>query len=135
MDGAYTKNTYDQGDKVRNQLHGRLSTNCECAYHGSVTNDTHIKARNDIDELLLTRTFETFQPPQVVTNPYNGDVIQDLIDLREDAIGCVESAFPEARVDASGSKSTLVQGGSLRRKIDVVTLYGLALSSIENSHD
>ena len=85
-----------------------------------MTNDTHVKARSDIDVLLLTGRFETLEHPQVPPYPYHGDVIQDLIDLREDAIACLESAFPEAKVDSSGSKSITVEGGSLRRKIDVV---------------
>ena len=120
IDGAYTKNTYDQGDRVCNQLDRRLATSCEYEYQGSVTNDTHVKARSDIDVLLLTTRFETLERPQVASPPYNGNVIQDLIDLREDAIACLESAFPEAKVDSSGSKSITVEGGSLRRRIDVV---------------
>ena len=120
IDRAYTKNTYDQGYKVCNQLSKRLSTSCDYEYQGSVTNDTHVKARSDIDVLLLTQKFEILEHPQIPLNPYNGDVIQDLIDLREDAVSCLESAFPQAKVDASGSKSISVQGGSLRRKVDVV---------------
>ena len=120
IDGAYTKNTYDQGDRVCNQLQRRLATSCEYEYQGSVTNDTHVKARSDIDVLLLTGRFHTLESPKVPHYPYHGDVVQDLIDLREDAIACLESAFPEAKVDSSGSKSITVEGGSLRRKIDVV---------------
>ena len=120
IDGAYTKNTYDQGDRVCNQLQRRLATSCEYEYQGSVTNDTHVKARSDIDVLLLIRRFHTLEPPQVPPYPYHGDVVQDLVDLREDAIACLESAFPEASVDSGGSKSITVEGGSLRRKVDVV---------------
>lgn len=120
IDGAYTKNTYDQGDRVCNQLQRRLATTCDYEYQGSVTNDTHVKARSDIDVLLLTGIFHTLEPPQVPPYPYHGDAVQDLIDLRKDAIACLESAFPEAKVDSSGSKSITVEGGSLRRKIDVV---------------
>lgn len=120
INAAYTKNTYDQGDRVCNQLQRCLATSCEYEYQGSVINDTHVKARSDIDVLLLTGRFETLERPQVATYPYDGNVVQDLIDLREDAIACLENAFPEAKVDSSGSKSITVQGGSLRRKIDVV---------------
>ncbi len=120
IDGAYTKNTYDQGDRVCNQLERRLATSCEYEYQGSVTNDTHVKARSDIDVLLLTTRFEELERPQVASPRYTGNALQDLIDLRKDAITCLRSAFPEAKVDWSGSKSITVEGGSLRRKIDVV---------------
>ncbi len=120
IDSEYTKNTYDQGDRVCNQLRNRLNTLCEYEYQGSVTNDTHIKARSDIDVLLLTGKFHTVEKPQVPLSPYKGDPLQDLVDLRTESVTCLRAAFPEATVDSSGSKSITVEGGSLRRKIDVV---------------
>lgn len=120
IDPEYTKNTYAQGERVCNQLQKLLDETCEYEYQGSVTNDTHIKARSDIDVLVLIGKFHTLEKPQEPLNPYNGDPLQDLLDLRADAIKCLTSAFPEAAVDSSGSKSIAVEGGSLRRKIDVV---------------
>jgi hypothetical protein len=120
IDSEYTKNTYAQGDRVCNQLRNRLTTTCEYEYQGSVTNDTHIKARSDIDVLLLIDKFYTMEKPQEPVTPYKGDPIQDLVDLRAEAITSLKGAFPEATIDSSGSKSIVVEGGSLRRKIDVV---------------
>lgn len=120
IDPEYTKNTYAQGDRVRNQLENRLDDKCEYEYQGSVTNDTHIKARSDIDLLVLTGKFHTIEKPQEPSSPYKGDPLQDLVDLRADAIVSLEAAFPEAQVDSSGAKSISLEGGSLRRKIDVV---------------
>jgi len=120
IDPEYTKNTYAQGDRVCNQLRNRLSTKCEYEYQGSVTNDTHIKARSDIDILLLIDKFYTLEKPQEPTHPYQGDPLEDLYDLRAEAIASLESAFPEASVGTTGSKSITIEGGSLRRKIDVV---------------
>lgn len=120
IDPEYTKNTYEQGDRVCNQLKKRLSTACDYEYQGSVTNDTHIKARSDIDVLVLTQKFWMLEHPQKPSHPYTGVPLQDLIDLRSDAISCLKAAFPEADVDSSGSKSIMIEGGSLRRKIDVV---------------
>lgn len=120
IDPEYTKNTYDQGERVCNQLKNKLSGNCEYKYQGSVTNDTHIKAHSDIDLLVLTGKYIGLENPQKPTNPYKGNPIQDLLDLRQDAITCLTSAFPEATVDSSGSKAISIDGGSLRRKIDVV---------------
>lgn len=120
IDPEYTKSTYAQARRVINQLGERLTVNCEYEYQGSVTNDTHIKAHSDIDVLAIIGKFYCLEAPQQPTNPYKGDPIQDLLDLREEASASLKKAFPEATVDASGSKSISVQGGSLRRKIDVV---------------
>jgi hypothetical protein len=120
IDPDYTKNTFKQGDRVKEQLEARLKTTCDYEYQGSTTNDTHIKAASDIDLLVLTKKFWGLESPQVPTNPYTGDPVQDLLALREDAVGALKVAFPAAKVDASGSKSIVVTGGSLTRKVDVV---------------
>ncbi|MDO9041122.1 MAG: hypothetical protein Q7U64_02110 [Desulfocapsaceae bacterium] len=120
IDPEYTKNTYAQGERVCNQLRNRLTTTCGYEYQGSVTNDTHIKAKSDIDVLLLIDKFIGLEKPQEPKNSYKGDPIQDLVDLRAEAITKLKAAFPEATVDSSGSKSIAVEGGSLRRKVDVV---------------
>jgi hypothetical protein len=120
IDPEYTKNTYAQGDRVKNQLEKRLDDKCDYEYQGSVTNDTHIKARSDIDLLVLTGKYTTLEKPQEPAHPYEGDPIQDLLDLRSNADDSLRAAFPEATVDSSGSKSVAIEGGSLRRKIDVV---------------
>ncbi|MCK5832030.1 MAG: hypothetical protein KAH20_17195 [Methylococcales bacterium] len=120
IDPEYTKNTYIQGERICNQLKSRLEDNCEYEYQGSVTNDTHIKAKSDIDVLVLTGKFVTLESPQEVSSPYKGNPIQDLVDLRKDCVSSLENAFPQAEVDSSGSKSIAIEGGSLTRKVDVV---------------
>jgi hypothetical protein len=120
IDPEYTKNTFAQGDRVKNQLEQRLSSSCDYEYQGSTTNDTHIKAASDIDLLVLTQRFWTLEPPQQPTNPYTGDPLQDLLVLRTDSIAALKAAFPTALVDSSGSKSIVITGGSLTRKVDVV---------------
>lgn len=120
IDPEYTKNTFGQGDRVRQQLKTRLKTTCDYEYQGSTTNDTHIRAASDIDLLVLTKKFWTLESPQVPESPYTGDPVQELLALREDAIAALKVAFPAAKVDAGGSKSIVVTGGSLTRKVDVV---------------
>jgi hypothetical protein len=120
IDPEYTKNTYLQGERVINQLKNRLTEHCDYEYQGSVTNDTHIKAQSDIDILVLIGKFFTLELPQEPSSPYQGNPIQDLLDLRDESIEILESAFPQADVDSSGSKSIAIEGGSLTRKIDVV---------------
>lgn len=120
IDSAYTKATYAEGDRVWNQLDNALSIGCVLRYQGSVTNDTHIKAKSDIDLLTILTRFHDLEAPQTPSSPYQGDPIQDLVDLRNEEIAILDKAFPEVDVDTSGSKSISLEGGSLRRKIDVV---------------
>lgn len=120
IDPEYTKNTYLQGERICNQLKTKLEESCEYEYQGSVTNDTHIKAKSDIDILVLTDKFVTLENPQKPKFPYKGDPIQDLVDLRNNCITSLKSAFPQADVDSTGSKSIAIEGGSLTRKVDVV---------------
>ncbi|GIC20327.1 hypothetical protein [Vibrio cholerae] len=120
IDKEYTDNTYKQAERVKSQLESRLTEVCDFEYQGSVTNDTHIKAKSDIDLLVITRKFFTLETPQKPTYPYKGDPLADLLNLRREAEDVIESAFPQAFVDKEGSKSISVEGGSLTRKIDVV---------------
>lgn len=120
IDPEYTKNTYLQGERVRNQLENKLNEHCEYRYQGSVTNDTHIKARSDIDLLVIIYKFFSLESPQKPSSPYKGNPIQDLLDLRGNAETSLIQAFPQADVDTSGNKSITVEGGSLTRRIDVV---------------
>lgn len=120
IDPEYTINTYKQAERVRSQLANRLTDSCEYKYQGSVTNDTHIKAKSDIDLLVIIDKFYTVQNPQTPKNPYKGDPLKDLLDLRNEAERALEAAFPQAKVDKSGSKSISIEGGSLTRKVDVV---------------
>jgi hypothetical protein len=123
IDQAYTDNTYREGERVRNQLEKNLgghSLVCEFDYQGSVTNDTHIRARSDIDLLTLHCAFVSLDPPQRPSRPYHGHPVDDLLLLRLASIAVLKAQFPGATVDFTGSKSVCIEGGSLRRKIDVV---------------
>ena len=120
IDPEYTRNTYKQAERVRGQLENRLTDSCEYKYQGSVTNDTHIKAKSDIDLLVIIDKFYTLENPQVAKMPYKGDPLQDLLNLRKEAEDALESAFPQAHVDKKGSKSISIEGGSLTRIVDVV---------------
>jgi hypothetical protein len=120
IDSEYTENTYKQAERVKSQLEQRLSEVCEYKYQGSVTNDTHIRAKSDIDLLVITNKFITLESPQVPASPYRGNPLNDLLNLRSEAEGALEKAFPQANIDKCGSKSITIEGGSLTRKVDVV---------------
>ncbi|MEZ0262991.1 MAG: hypothetical protein ACAH80_18445, partial [Alphaproteobacteria bacterium] len=120
IDPQYTKATFEQGDRVKNQLDAKLSTSCSFAYQGSVTNDTHIKAKSDLDLLTVIKKFHDLEAPQQPLYPYQGNPVQDMRDLRAACEAVLISSFPQAKVDTSGSKAIAMEGGSLTRKIDVV---------------
>lgn len=120
IDPQYTKATFDQGNRVKNQLATKLNTACSFDYQGSVTNDTHIKAKSDLDLLTVISKFHDLEAPQQPLCPYSGNPVQDMRGLRTDCEKILIDAFPQAKVDTSGSKAIALEGGSLTRKIDVV---------------
>lgn len=123
VDPGYTDITYEQGSRIKNQLtkaFARDNIRCVYRYQGSVTSDTHIKVYSDIDLLAITENFLWLEPPQVPTSPYLGDPVRDVEEIRTTSLNCLETSFPAASVDGSGGKSISIDGGSLRRKVDVV---------------
>jgi hypothetical protein len=121
IDPDYTRVTFEQGERVKSQLMSQLPVACEYEYQGSVTNDTHIKARSDIDLLVITGEFYYLEPPQAPIALYSGDTIGHLTQVRRSSEDILETSFPRADVDTSGGKSVSIEGGSLQRKVDVVT--------------
>jgi predicted nucleotidyltransferase len=122
VDDIYTKNTYKEAERVKNQL-DKIKTsylNFEYEYQGSVSNNTHIKAHSDIDVLVIIDRFIALEPPLVPWSPYKGNPVHDLMELRTSCENHLTSAFYQADVDCSGAKSIALSGGSLRRKVDVV---------------
>jgi hypothetical protein len=123
VDPSFTRKTYEEGDRVANQITTGLaveSLNAEYEYQGSVTKNTHIKAYSDVDLLVLETRFYSLQPPQQAIPPYRGDPVQDLLQIRRICISHLKSAFPKATVDASGPRSVKISGGSLLRTVDIV---------------
>ncbi|MHA4046117.1 nucleotidyltransferase family protein [Bacillus cereus] len=122
VDLKYTNNTIAEGERIKNQL-SKLKDNgfnVEFRYQGSVTNNTHIRAHSDIDVLTLHASFHSLEAPQKPSYPYAGDPVKDLCELREECYSILSNAFPTADIDDSGAKSIGLQGGSLKRKVDVV---------------
>jgi len=118
----YTEQTFEQGDRVKNQLESNLEYQhyAEYAYQGSVTSDTHIKVHSDIDLITIRGGFSSLEAGVPNPSPYQGDVIEDLRALRRACEGILRRKFPEADVDATGGKAIALSGGSLKREIDVV---------------
>jgi len=123
VDRRYTERLAEQGDRIQNQLEKRLEDDypaLEFRRQGSVSNYTHIRFNSDVDVLVIIDKFFTVEPPLKPKNPYNGDPKDDLLVLREDCAQSLDSAFPKAVVDNSGSTAVEISGGSLICKVDVV---------------
>lgn len=123
-----TRHSIAQGERVKAQLErGLTSKNCPYTlrYQGSIPMDVHIRATHDVDLLVIgTRWLRIdWTAPGAVGRYTRADHISMpswLISLREKAIAILNSAYPAASVDTSGTKSIAISGGSLARKIDVV---------------
>src|SRR6185436_3886144 len=87
-------------------------------YQGSVTNDTHIRAHSDIDLLTVETKWVNLDH---TTQPYTPNAVEDLKKIRRQTASILRGAYTTATVDNSGNKSISVSGGSLRRKIDVIS--------------
>lgn len=123
VEPGFTKRTYEEGNRVANQISTGLaaeSLKADYEYQGSVTKNTHIKAYSDIDLLVLETRFFSLQPPQQPASPYKGDPVQDLLQIRRVCISHLKTAFPKATVDDSGPRSVKISGGSLVRTVDIV---------------
>ena len=122
IDAEYTARTIAERDRVQNQLadgYSAVSLTIAFDYQGSVTNDTHIRAFSDVDLLTVERRWHAIVPP--ASYPYNGDPIQDLREIRLRTVEILRSAFPAATVDQSKGKCVNISGGSLKRRIDLVS--------------
>lgn len=135
IDGNYTKNTFAQGDRVKEQLDKGLTERCDFEYQGSVSTDTHIKQYSDIDLLVLLKKFSWIEPPQFVSNPYLGSPKDDILALRASAYSRLKIAFPEALVDNSGATAVAISGGSLKRDVDVVPATWFHTNAYATSND
>ncbi len=120
VDPKYTSNTVREGERIQNQLEKGLAERHDFRFQGSTPQDTHIKARSDIDLLVLSRRFVYVQRTLSEEERYKGDPKEDVQNTRSNSREHLATSFPTAEVDDSGSKSIKISGGSLAREIDIV---------------
>lgn len=119
----FTANTFAEGERVRNQLEKHLSSefDAEFDFQGSVTSDTHIRIHSDIDLLALHGGFFTVDSGVTPASPYPyNQSLEDLKSMRAESVVILKREFPQVSVDDSPGKAIALEGGSLRRKVDVV---------------
>lgn len=126
VDLAYTKNSVAEGEKVKNQIANRISTEVNFEYQGSVPLNVHIRSVSDIDILVLLGRYLTIdtQGARANTTDYISWVgpsgVDQLASLRSELESALKAAYPAANVDITKDKAIALSGGSLSRSIDVV---------------
>ena len=126
IDPAYTKNTIAEADRVKSHLAEGFQARGVVAsfdYQGSVTNDTHIFRYSDIDLLSLTGRFvfkengDRIEPPQ--SQPLLPNI--HLLVQHNASVDIIKTKIPSVTVDTSGGKAIQLSGGSLSRKVDIIS--------------
>lgn len=135
IDPEYTRSTFAQGDRVKSQLDQRLTGRHDFEYQGSTTTDTHIKAKSDLDLLLIQTAWHSVEPPQVQPSPRPSHPEEDLRALRRNAVNALHKAFPEAVLNNSRPTAIKITGGSLSREIDIVPASWYHTNEFARSRD
>lgn len=135
IDPEYTKNTFAQGDLVKRQLEQRLSGKHDFEYQGSTTTDTHIKAKSDLDLLLIQTAWYSVEPPQIQPPPRPQSPESDLRALRRNAVTALQQGFPQASINNSRPTAIKITGGSLTREIDIVPASWYHTNEFTRSRD
>jgi hypothetical protein len=115
----YRKKSYREAKKIETALRENGINNIDIDFQGSVTNNTCIKYVSDIDLLVIIQDFFSIEPPLKPDNPYQGNPLQDLKNLRSDCINILNQEFSNANLEKK-SKCVSISGGSLKRDVDVV---------------
>jgi hypothetical protein len=116
-----TKICIEDATRVANQLKDKLNLDSSVVFYlqGSVPLDVHIEHSSDVDLLTLLESDRIADYFHLNDMQYDQS-IQRLMNLRLRSEQTLKLAYPAANVDTSGDKAISMNGGSLRRKIDVV---------------
>lgn len=123
-----TKVSIEEGKRVAESLTKSLSVHGESVtsrLQGSVALDIHIKGHSDVDMLIIVRNPISVENPKVSQSAYgistdNRSLVNIVKDVRNKSEIILPINFPKADIDCLGSKSIALEGGSLKRKVDIV---------------
>lgn len=117
----------NEGNRIADTLISMLKTsgiNASKRMQGSVALDIHIEGHSDVDMLILYKDTVLVETPKLDGKPcYASDnrPMADIIaELRNKSEVKLTTRYYEATVDCSNNKSISLDGGSLKRKIDIV---------------
>ncbi|SFM63677.1 hypothetical protein SAMN05428949_0258 [Chitinophaga sp. YR627] len=157
VEPAYTQRSKDAGERVKTHLTSGGITDAIFRYQGSVMTDTHIRGYSDIDLLVISDKFYSWdsagvsralnesynyqtaqvQKLQYETNigGYSGNALDDLYQLRINSETILSQKYSVC--DTSKPKSIRINNKDLKRDVDVVIAnwYDDVVSIINNKGD
>lgn len=127
VDPASTRVSINEGDRVANTLISLLETVGIFAakeIQGSVALNIHIEGHSDVDMLILKDDIVLVQTPRLDgAGCYAADqrpMVDIIKELRLQSELKLTSRYHQANVNCAGNKSIALDGGSLKRKVDIV---------------
>lgn len=141
VEPEYTQKSKDAGENVKTHLNRELS-NAAYRYQGSVMTNTHIKGHSDIDLLVISDKFYTYDRVNVQSliqdyqsrvnypsaikkleeeesiSKYAGNSTEDLKKLRSDSENILSTKYTIC--DTNHSKAIKIHNQNLHRDVDVV---------------
>ncbi|WP_262384143.1 hypothetical protein [Pseudomonas fragi] len=139
VDPTYTRNSVAEGERVKNQISNRITTDVKFEYQGSVPLNVHIRGVSDIDILVLLSRYLTIDlhGSRANTTDYSTWVgssgTSQLAFLRSELESSLKAAYPAADVDITKDKAIALSGGSLSRSVDVVPSHWHDSAEYQNS--
>lgn len=127
VDPKSTEVSINEGNRVADTLINMLKTSNITAskrMQGSVVLDIHIEGHSDVDMLVILEDMVLIQTPKLDgTSCYASDkrpMVDIVAELRRESETKLTSRYYEVNVDCSNNKSIALEGGSLKRKVDIV---------------
>lgn len=128
VDAKDTEISIKEGERVADSLAKSLSgegVEVDTRLQGSVGLNVHIKGYSDVDMLVLVGSTILVERPHVRPGTYlpatdTRPMTEIVGDLRARSERILPKNFPAVDVNVDGPKSIALEGGSLKRKIDIV---------------
>ena len=142
VEPAYTQKSKDAGEKVKQHLDQEL-TDKTFKYQGSVMTNTHIKGYSDIDLLVISDKFYSYDATKIneilsdyeqkskfqnesitklenerSSSSYVGNALEDLASLRSKSELKLSSIYQECHI--TKGKAIKIRNLSLNREVDIV---------------
>lgn len=136
IDQAYNQNSKIAANKIQEHISNglnKLNLSADFRLQGSMMTNTNIKLHSDIDLLVITGKYYSLLSPLVPTDPYQGEPVNDLAQLRNNSYQILKSIYDT--VDNTGAKSIKVYPTEPKRKVDVVIADWLETSDYRKSLD
>jgi hypothetical protein len=142
VEPAYTTVGLNEANRVGKSLSESLAREgipIELDLQGSVPLNVHTRGGSDVDLLALQTAFFTFDRTGYVAQnqgyaPYGPSIPDKMHQLRTRSELILTANFPAAKVDTTGAKAIKLEGGSLKRKIDVVPSHWHNTAAYQRSY-